>query len=213
MTEQPPLAELVDAMPEAGAMDDIFAEPASHTAEKTVVARATDLAGVLVLKHDDTFLLTDARGDIELDHRGLGLYCGDTRFLSLYELRVNGVRPVVLRTGNAVGYHSTLQLTNPDLVERLHDADASEIVLRRHSLGIVRERLVADGFAELIAIDNFTMEPELARLTIRLDADYADIFEIRGLVRERRGERLANSGDAGHIVFGYRGLDGVVRRT
>jgi glycogen debranching enzyme len=178
-----------------------------------VVARATDLAGVLVLKHDDTFLLTDARGDIDLDHRGLGLYCGDTRFLSLYELRVNGVRPVVLRTGNAVGYHSTLQLTNPDLVERLHDVDGSEIVLRRHSLGIVRERLVADGFAELIAIDNFTMDPERARLTIRLDADYADIFEIRGLVREGRGERLANSGDAGHVVFGYRGLDSVVRRT
>lgn len=213
MTEQPPLAEIVD-MPEAEPADDIFAEPTTHTgAQAPEVARATDLAGVLVLKHDDTFLLTDARGDIERDHRGLGLYCGDTRFLSLYELRVNGVRPVVLRTGNAVGYHSTLQLTNPDLVERVADADGSEIVLRRHSLGIVRERLVADGFAELITIDNFTMDPERARLTVRLDADYADIFEIRGLVRERRGERLPNSGDAGHVVFGYRGLDGVARRT
>jgi glycogen debranching enzyme len=158
-------------------------------------------------------LLTDARGDIERDHRGLGLYAGDTRFLSLYELRVNGVRPVVLRTGNAVGYHSTLQLTNPDLVERTADMDGSEIVLRRHSLGVVRERLVADGFAELIAIDNFTMDPERARCTIRIDADYADIFEIRGLVRAKRGERLANEGDAGHLVLGYRGLDGVVRKT
>jgi glycogen debranching enzyme len=213
MAEQPPLAELVDALPEAESLDDIFAEPASHTAEKTPVARATDLAGVLVLKHDDMFLLTDARGDIERDHRGLGLYAGDTRFLSLYELRVNGVRPVVLRTGNAVGYHSTLQLTNPDLVERTADMDGSEIVLRRHSLGVVRERLVADGFAELIAIDNFTMDPERARCTIRIDADYADIFEIRGLVRAKRGERLANEGDAGHLVLGYRGLDGVVRKT
>ena len=199
--------------PKADAMDDIFAEPASHTAEKTLVARATDLAGVLVLKHDDTFLLTDARGDIELDHRGLGLYAGDTRFLSLYELRINGIRPVVLRTGNAVGYHSSLQLTNPDLVERAANMDGSEIVLRRHSLGIVRERLVADGFAELIAIDNFTMEPERARCTVRLDADYADIFEVRGLVRARRGDRLANKGDAGHVVLSYRGLDGVVRKT
>ena len=194
MTEQPPLAEVVD-LPEAESADDIFAEPTTHTvAQPPEVARATDLAGVLVLKHDDTFLLTDARGDIELDHRGLGLYCGDTRFLSLYELRVNGVRPVVLRTGNAVGYHSTLQLTNPDLVERTADADGSEIVLRRHSLGIVRERLVADGFAELIAIDNFTMDPERARLTVRLDADFADIFEIRGLVRERPRRTAAQLG-------------------
>jgi glycogen debranching enzyme len=192
-------------------VDDIFAEPETH-AETAPVARATDLAGVLILKHDDLFLLTDAHGDIEPDNRGLGLYDGDTRFLSLYELRINGVRPVVLRTGNAVGYRSTLQLTNPDLLER-PAVDGSEIVLRRHSLGIVRDRLVADGFAELITIDNFTMETERARCTIRLDADYADIFEIRGLVREQRGERLPNKGDANHLVLSYRGRDGLVRKT
>jgi glycogen debranching enzyme len=194
--------------------DDIFAEPETHAEDgRPPVERATDLAGVLILKHDDLFLLTDAHGDIEPDNRGLGLYAGDTRVLSLYEIRVNGVRPVVLRTGNAVGYRSTLQLTNPDLLERPRDVDGSELVLRRHSLGIIRDRLVADEFAESIAIDNFTLATERARCTIRLDADYADIFEIRGLVREQRGERLANGGDASHLVFGYRGRDGIVRRT
>ena len=206
--------EAVETLAEVDLADDIFAEPEARTeSQPPAVARATDLAGVLVLKHDDLFLLTDTHGDVQNDHRGLGLYVGDTRVLSLYELRVNGVRPVVLRTGNAVGYHSTLQLTNPDLVERRLDTDGSEIVLRRHSLGIVRDRLVADGFAETIAIDNFTTDSERARVTIRLDADYADIFEVRGLVREQRGERLPTTGDARHLVLGYRGRDGVASWT
>nr|MBA3627687.1 hypothetical protein [Chloroflexota bacterium] len=48
------------------------------------VARATDLTGVLVLKHDSLFLLTDSFGDVHPDSRGLGLYAGDTRVLSHY---------------------------------------------------------------------------------------------------------------------------------
>ncbi|MDP8904179.1 MAG: amylo-alpha-1,6-glucosidase [Chloroflexota bacterium] len=194
--------------------DDIFAEPARYAEPAaTHVARATDLAGVLVLKHDDLFLLTDAHGDVERGSRGLGLYDGDTRFLSLYELRINGSRPVVLRSAAAVAYRSTIQLTNPDLMERPTNLDASEVVLRRHSLGVVRERLIADGFSEVIRVGNFTTGAERARLTLRLDADFADIFEVRGLVRDERGERLPNDGDGGHVVLGYRGLDGVVRRT
>jgi glycogen debranching enzyme len=46
-----------------------------------------------------------------------------------------------------------------------------------------------------------------------LDADYADIFEVRGLVREKRGERLADEWASDGPAFGYRGLDGIVRRT
>ena len=52
-----------------------------------------------MLKHDILFLLTDAFGDLHPDSRGLGLYLGDTRVLSRYEMRLNGARPVVLRTG------------------------------------------------------------------------------------------------------------------
>ncbi|HEV8054417.1 MAG TPA: glycogen debranching N-terminal domain-containing protein, partial [Candidatus Limnocylindrales bacterium] len=54
------------------------------------IARATDLTGVLVLKHDTLFLTSDSFGDVHPDSRGLGLYAGDTRVLSHYELRING---------------------------------------------------------------------------------------------------------------------------
>jgi glycogen debranching enzyme len=179
-----------------------------------MIVRATDLTGVHILKHDNLFMLCDAYGDIHVDGRGLGLYERDTRVLSVYELRLNGIRPVVLRTGPAVDYRGTIQLTNPDQFSEDEDpTDRAEMVLRRHSLGMVRERVIGGGFGERITIRNYTTGPERARLTLKLDADYADIFELRGLVRDKRGERLPNGGDPSLITFAYRGVDDAVRRT
>ena len=177
------------------------------------IARATDLTGVLVLKHDSLFLLTDSFGDIHPDSRGLGLYSGDTRLLSHYELRINGARPVVLRAGTAASYGSTIQLTNPDFLRDPRDKLDPEVVLRRQSLGVVRERLIAEGFGERIRIDNFTTHPERCSLTLRLDADFADIFEVRGVVRAERGRRVPDAAQGDAVTFGYVGLDGRRRRT
>ncbi len=180
---------------------------------KAGVVRATDLNGVLILKHERLFLLTDPFGDVHLDGRGLGLYEGDTRFLSCYELRINGHRPSILRTGTGAGYKSVLQLTNPDFLRADEDLRDPDVVLRRQSLGITRERILADGFLERIVVENFTTDPEVCRITLRVDADYADIFEVRGLERKARGVPMPPQVEPRRVVLGYRGLDGRVRRT
>ncbi len=177
------------------------------------VTRATDLTGTLVLKHDRLFLVTDAFGDIRTDQRGLGLYTGDTRVLSRLELRIDGQRPLVLRTGTGAGYHSTIQMTNPDLTRNpLEKGDASA-TLARQSLGIVRERSVVDGLDERVRIHNYTMHVDRCLLTLTLDADFADIFEVRGVRRPARGERSPAQVDPQGVLFTYTGLDGRVRRT
>ena len=196
------------------AAQEIFAPQRGASAGQPAVLRATDLTGVHVLKHDEVVLLSDAFGDVQQGSRALGLYQGDTRVLSIYELRLNGIRPVVLRAGAAAGYRSTIQLTNPDLFHSPTGThEGPEMVLRRHSLGLVRRRVASRGLGERITVHNFTTGPERARMTLRLDADFADIFEVRGFVREQRGERLPNEGDASHVVFGYHGLDGRTWRT
>ena len=178
------------------------------------IVRATDLTGVHVLKHENLFMLASAHGDIRPDGRGLGLYDSDTRVLSTYDLLLNGVHPVVLRAGPAASFQGSTQLTNPDLfADPTREMDGSEIVLRRQSVGIVRERVIANGFREKITVANYTTTPEQARLTLALDADFADIFELRGVVRARRGERLANVLGEGRVTFAYRGLDDVLRLT
>src|SRR5262245_30718432 len=79
------------------------------------IVPATDLGGVGVLKHGNLFLLSDQFGDIHPDSRGLGLYDLDTRVLSCATLRINGVRPTLLRAQSAANHISTIQLTNPEL--------------------------------------------------------------------------------------------------
>jgi glycogen debranching enzyme len=48
---------------------------------------------------------------------------------------------------------------------------------------------------------------------ITFDADFADIFEVRGIHREQRGKRLATKLGDDSVLLSYEGLDGVVRRT
>ncbi len=208
----------VEAQSEAARLDMFEARAAQEAGQENggqpPILRATDLTGVHVLKHENLFMLASAHGDVRPDGRGLGLYDSDTRVLSTYDLLLNGVHPVVLRAGPAASFQSTIQLTNPDLfADPTREVDGSEIVLRRQSLGVVRERVVANGFSERITITNYTTDPERALLTLALDADYADIFELRGVVRAERGERLPNVLDDGRVVFAYRGLDGLKRRT
>jgi glycogen debranching enzyme len=203
------LAKAVDV---ENAQRDIFDEPLAPGAPAPPVVRATDLTGVHVLKSGDMFMLNNAHGDVRPDGRGLGLFLGDTRFLSTYDLVLNGTHPVVLRAGPAAAQHSVIQMANPDLLEQ-GGAISDEVVLRRHSLGVVRDRSVSDHFSERVTVTNYTTLAQRARLTLMLDADYADIFELRGLVRPRRGERLANEWASNGIALSYRGLDGIVRRT
>src|SRR5689334_11930986 len=208
----------VEAPTDLAKADFLEARPALDPSEiddsHPQIVRATDLTGVHVLKHENLFMLSSAHGDIRPDGRGLGLYDNDTRVLSTYDLELNGVRPVVLRAGPAASFQSSIQLTNPDLfADPGRELDGSELVLRRQSLGVVRERVIANGFRERITITNYTTGPERALVTLALDADYADIFELRGAVRSKRGERLSNELGDGRITFSYRGLDKILRTT
>ena len=46
---------------------------------------------------------------------------------------------------------------------------------------------------------------------IAFDADFADLFEVRGTARERRGKRLESKVDGNSVVLGYEGLDHITR--
>jgi hypothetical protein len=82
-------------------LKDIFAESQAAPPAPAVV-RATDLTGVIVLKHDELYLLTDAFGDIHYDRHGLGLYGGDTRFLLRFEGRDTSLSVEVMRRGGDI---------------------------------------------------------------------------------------------------------------
>ena len=178
------------------------------------IVRATDLGSAQVLKHRDLFLLSDAFGDIHPDTRGLGLYDGDTRVLSCSVLRVAGERPVVLHSDPGGSWHGTVIATNAELRKDPGDKMGQDGSIARRTISIGRERTLSDAYRERLEIQNhgpfaFDLDVEL-----ELDMDAADIFEVRGYARPKRGTLLPIEVDgAGAIVFGYVGLDDVTLRT
>ena len=60
---------------------------------------------------------------------------------------------------------------------------------------------------------NYGLTPVDIPLHLAIGADFADIFEVRGTRREKRGRRLEDQIDSDSILLSYEGLDTVVRRT
>ena len=163
-----------------------------------------------VLKYGESFVLFDRFGDVPRVGSGEhGLYYQGTRFLSCFEMRIEGQRPILLnsnvRKDNSV---LAVDVTNPDIYE----GDKLSIV--KGTIHVARSWLVAaQACHQRVAIANFGEAPVALRLAFEFDADYADIFEVRGFVRERRGEAMEPQIAADGVMLGYRGLDGETRRT
>ena len=178
------------------------------------IPQATDLGSVQVLKHERLFLLTDPFGDIHLDSRGLGLYFGDTRLLSAALLRVGGRRPVLLQGSMGGNYRGTVHLTNPRLERDPRTKIDPGHALDSQKLGIVRDRLLSGAaFEERVDIVNHSEQEQDFDVELALGADAADIFEVRGYPRERRGKALPIAVKGRRITFRHDGLDGIRRYT
>src|SRR5207248_11641950 len=77
-----------------------------------------------------------------------------------------------------------------------------------------RSRFLWQGVCyEEIKIVNYGLAPLIIPMRIDVGADFADIFEVRGTRRERRGGRLDDEVQRDGIVLGYEGLDHITRRT
>ncbi len=163
-----------------------------------------------VLKHGETFAVFDRYGDIQpLEAFTHGLYHEGTRYLSHLELFLGDERPMFLS--------STVKEDNAALTVDLTNLDVSEngrVVLRRGTVHILRSRFLWDGVCyEQVHLAHYGLEPIALDLSFRFDADFADIFEVRGTTRQRKGKRLPSEVSASDVTLAYEGLDGVVRRT
>jgi glycogen debranching enzyme len=163
----------------------------------------------LVLKQGDAFIVLDRHGDIRpVGQAQDGLYFRGTRFLSRLALRLGPHVPLLL--SSSVKHDNALvavDLTNPDI-------GGDVIMIPRGTLHLSRTIVLWEGaLQERIRIRNFASAPITTTIVVAFDADYADIFEVRGSERPRRGDLLQPVIDDASVVLGYRGLDHVTRRT
>ncbi len=163
-----------------------------------------------VLKHDDTFIVLDSHGDIGASAGGPdGLFNADTRYLARLELLLDDLQPLLLGSNQRDDNSSlTVDLTNPDVIRN------GPIVLQKDMLHIVRTVFLWRGTAyQRIGLQNHGERSANFDLSLLFDNDFADLFEVRGEQRLRRGvgtSRLLSSSD---VIFEYVGLDEKKRHT
>ena len=164
-----------------------------------------------VLKCGDTFAVFDRYGDVHPIGAGhLGLYHADTRFLSRLALRVGPHRPLLL--SSAVTEDNALlavDLTNPDLA-----AEADAPALPRDTVHVFRGVVLDDAACHVrLRLRSFALAPARFALVLTFDADFVDIFEVRGTRRPTRGTMRPPVVEDARVELSYRGLDDRVRRT
>ncbi len=165
----------------------------------------------LTLKDDDLFLITDTLGNISGCSRdetiaSLGLFCRDTRFLSRLELQIAGRSPILLTCNADKGFALSALCTNPSIPN-----------INAETISIQRELVLNGSLFEELTIHNYNTTSVSFELSLSFDADFSDLFEIRGFKRKQRGNllrRIPDRPDLAPVIqeltLAYQGLDGAV---
>ncbi|WP_340265213.1 amylo-alpha-1,6-glucosidase [Sphingobium mellinum] len=163
------------------------------------------------LKHGDSFAVFDHSGDaIAGPGSPEGLYHRDTRHLSHLYLTINGLRPILLssalRDDNAM---LTCDLTNPDFT-----GENGRMTVEHDLIHLRRTRFLwKDAIYERITIRNFDTQAHIISLGISFAADFADLFEIRGMTRLRKGTMQDPVIGPADVLLSYEGRDNKIRET
>jgi glycogen debranching enzyme len=163
-----------------------------------------------VLKDGETFAVFNPFGDVASNGPGEhGIYHLGVRHLSRRELRISRHWPLLLsstvREDNDV---LSIDLTNPDIPLE------HERTFPRDILHLYRTIFLRDGVCyEQLRIVNYGELACETSLSMAFDADFADIFEVRGMVRDARGRLHDPTVRDNGLVLRYEGLDGIERCT
>ncbi|RAV98743.1 amylo-alpha-1,6-glucosidase [Pseudochryseolinea flava] len=164
----------------------------------------------VVLKQGDTFAILDRFGDVHPIGTGTqGIFHEDTRYISRMELSINGQRPMLLSSSPREDNQMFIvDLTNPDF------QTTTGRLIQRGTLHIMRSKFLWQGAChEKIKIVNYGLEAVDFTLEMKFNADFTDIFEVRGIHRTKKGKQRTPKQDEGMLKFVYEGLDNTNRIT
>ena len=105
----------------------------------------------ITMNRDDRFVVCQPDGRIERLAEE-GFFARDTRFVSGYEVFLNGQRPALLNASPVQFYSSRFEYTNPELLDR-------DGVVPRNSLGLRIDRTVSGGVHEDYDLVNYGRRP------------------------------------------------------
>ncbi|MBZ5490619.1 MAG: hypothetical protein LAO76_06780 [Acidobacteriia bacterium] len=163
----------------------------------------------LTLIDGKTFLSTTIAGDIMPPGASdVGFFHDDTRFLSRLELRVDGYRTVVLSSSTEQTFASQIELTTgKSTMRETYEIPENTVHIRREQL------LSSETLFDNFSFENFNFHELELNIELAYEADFMDVFQVRGVAREKLGQYYLPIVRHDSIVFHYCGRDGVVRET
>ena len=160
-----------------------------------------------ILRNDGICSVSLPSGDIDASiEPATGIYFRDTRYLSQLTLSLGGV-PCVLLDPKQSPFALTAIFTNP----AMHLPDGR--LLPRQSLVIRRQRVLDEAVLEVLSISNYDRAPVTVELRVSLDADFHDIFEVRGFERRSALPHVEAATNSNGIVYSCTGADGTERKN
>ncbi|MFL5769851.1 MAG: glycogen debranching N-terminal domain-containing protein [Chloroflexota bacterium] len=133
----------------------------------------------ITINRDDRFLVCQPDGRI-LGGRDDGFFTRDTRFISSWELRVNGRRPLLLNSAPIQFFSARFEYTNDPFLD-------DQGLVDRHTLSVRVDRTVSGGIHEDLDITNHGRRPVRLTIEVAIESDFADIFDVRADALVRRG--------------------------
>ena len=163
----------------------------------------------LTLIDGKTFLSTTIAGDIMPPGApDVGFFHDDTRFLSRLELRVDGYRTVVLSSSTEQTFASQIELTTgKGTMRETYEIPENTVHIRREQL------LSSETLFDNFSFENFNFHELELNIELAYEADFMDVFQVRGVAREKLGQYYLPIVRHDSIVFHYCGRDGVARET
>jgi len=147
----------------------------------------------IVVLDGRTFMFSNASGDVPQGSIG-GLVHNDTRFLSRWEVTLDGANLFVLRSCTVEAYSAAFFLANPEV----HG-------LKANTIGVRRQRFVGDGLRERIQLQSFAEKPQSIQLRLAVGTDFADLFEIKEVIQDRSAQiTRSHASDGSRLEFSYR---------
>ena len=124
------------------------------------------------------------------------------------EMRVGGEVPVLLSSHSENLLLSQIELTTSNIHLR------ETFDLPENTIHIHREQAISKGaLLEQITFENFNLQTVKFRVEMQYDADFVDVFEVRGMRREQHGQYYRAIPGERTLTFLYRGLDKILRQT
>jgi glycogen debranching enzyme len=147
--------------------------------------------GIVTLVEGSSFCISSRSGEIDPAHPQ-GLFFRDTRFVSELRLMLNGTAPEPLAATTTDPFSAVFVLRGHPSRGR---ADSHLVVFRR--------RYIGRGMREDLQIENFGEEAAYCSLEIVIDADFADLFEVKEGRVLKQGKLGVHGDGGGRITFTY----------